>query len=307
MFTGILFFPITPFDREGAVDLDAFRAHVERGVSAGAGAVFVACGTGEFSALTPDEHAELVTAAVDVVRGRVPVLAGAGGAAGLARQFVRGAAAGGADGVLLLPPYLSEARGEALVRYVEAATDPGLPAIVYHRGTARFDEGSAIAVSRLPHVVGLKDGVGDLDLMARIVRAVRDDAADRPFHFFNGLPTAEVTQRAYRAIGVPSYSSAVFAFAPGIALAYRSALESEDTTVTDALDREFFHPFVRLRSRANGYAVSLVKAGVELAGFPAGAPRPPSPLVDPLDLADLESLIRRGRAALDQLTMASTT
>ena len=77
-------------------------------------------------------------------------------------------------------------------------------------------------------MIGFKDGAGDLDLMSRIVRAVRDAAGDEPFHFFNGMPTAEVTQRAYRAIGVPLYSSAAFAFAPRIALAYYQALEKDD-------------------------------------------------------------------------------
>ena len=274
MFNGLLFFPITPYRSDGEVDLAELAAHVKRGVDAGAGGVFVACGTGEFSALEPGEYAEVVRAAVEAIAGRVPVFAGAGGPVRTARRFADRAKDAGADGVLLLPPYLTEASGPGLVGYVRAATRADLPAIVYNRANARFTEDSAVVVARLPQVIGFKDGVGDLDLMIRIVRAVRDEGDDAPFHFFNGMPTAEVTQRAYRAIGVPLYSSAAFAFAPPIALAYYDALEKDDQSTLAALERAFYHPLARLREKGTGYAVSLIKAGVELAGYrPAGSAR----------------------------------
>lgn len=281
MFNGLLFFPITPYRSDGDVDLAELTAHVGRGVDAGAGGVFAACGTGEFSALEPEEYAEVVRAAVETVAGRVPVFAGAGGPVRTARRFADLAATAGADGLLLLPPYLTEATGPGLVAYVRAATRADLPTIVYNRSNARFDERSAVEVSRLPQVIGFKDGHGDLDLMSRIVRAVRDEAGHGPFFFFNGLPTAEVTQRAYRAIGVPLYSSAAFAFAPRIALAYYEALEHDDHVTIAALERTFYHPLVRLRDRGAGYAVSLIKAGVELAGFSSGGSGPRSPRCGP--------------------------
>ena len=63
MFNGLLFFPITPYQSDGEVDVTELAAHVKRGVDAGAGGVFVACGTGEFSALEPGEYADVVRAA----------------------------------------------------------------------------------------------------------------------------------------------------------------------------------------------------------------------------------------------------
>jgi 5-dehydro-4-deoxyglucarate dehydratase len=294
MFNGLLFFPITPYLDDGEVDLDELAAHIGRGVDAGAGGVFVACGTGEFSALEPGEYAEVVRAAVAASGGRVPVYAGAGGPVRTARRFSDLAAAAGADGVLLLPPYLTEASGPGLVAYVREATREDLPAIVYNRANARFDERSAVAVARLPQVIGFKDGAGDLDLMSRIVRAVRDQVADNSFLFFNGMPTAEVTQRAYRAIGVPLYSSAAFAFAPRIALAYYDALEAGDLTTLEALDRAFYHPLARLRAQGAGYAVSLIKAGVELAGYPSGGLRPPLTAVAPEHREELASILAAG-------------
>jgi 5-dehydro-4-deoxyglucarate dehydratase len=299
MFNGLLFFPITPYGSDGDVDLDALAAHIERGVDAGAGGVFAACGTGEFSALDPDEYADVVGVAVQTVAGRVPVFAGAGGPVRTARRFTDLAAAAGGDGVLLLPPYLSEATGPGLEAYVRAATSQDLPAIVYNRANARFDERSAVAVAALPQIIGFKDGAGDLDLMSRIVRAVRDAGTNGSFHFFNGMPTAEVTQRAYRAIGVPLYSSAAFAFAPRVALAYYEALERDDQQVIEELDRAFYHPLVRLRLRGGpGYAVSLIKAGVELAGYPSGGVRPPLTEVTPEHREQLEQILAAGLAAV---------
>jgi 5-dehydro-4-deoxyglucarate dehydratase len=298
MFSRVLFFPITPYRSDGEVDLDELAAHVTRGIEAGAGGVFAGCGTGEFSALELTEYADVVRAAVAAARGRVPVFAGAGGPVRTARRFTDLAREGGADGVLLLPPYLTEATGHGLVEYVRQATRADLPAIVYNRANARFTEGSAVAVAQLPQVVGFKDGAGDLEEMIRIVRAVRDARGTEPFHFFNGLPTAEVTQRAYRAIGVPLYSSAAFAFAPAIALAYHDALEKDNTTMLDDLERAFYHPLVRLRNKGAGYAVSLIKAGVELAGHESGGVRPPLTEVTPEHRAELARILEAGQAVL---------
>ena len=300
MFNRVLFFPITPYRGDGEVDLEELAAHVGRGVDAGAGGVFAACGTGEFSALEAGEYAQVVRTAVDAARGRVPVFAGAGGPVRTARRFSDLAKDNGADGVLLLPPYLTEASGSGLVDYVAAATRADMPAIVYNRANARFAEGSAVAVAGLPQVIGFKDGVGDLDLMIRIVRAVRDARGAEPFWFFNGLPTAEVTQRAYRAIGVPLYSSAAFAFAPRVALAYYEALEKDDAATLDELERAFYHPLVRLRNKGTGYAVSLIKAGVELAGHKAGGVRPPLAEVTPEHREELARILAAGLAVVEK-------
>ena len=300
MFNGLLFFPITPYQGDGDVDLTELAAHIKRGVDAGAGGVFVACGTGEFSALEPGEYADVVAAAVEAVAGQVPVFAGAGGPVRTARRFADLAAGAGASGILLLPPYLTEASGPGLVGYVREATRADLPSIVYNRANARFNEESAVAVARLPQVIGFKDGAGDLDLMSRIVRAVRDEVEDHSFLFFNGMPTAEVTQRAYRAIGVPLYSSAAFAFAPRVALAYYDALERGDQATLAVLERAFYHPLTRLRAKGTGYAVSLIKAGVELVGYSSGGVRPPLTEVTPAHREELARILAAGLAAVPE-------
>lgn len=302
-FDGVLFFPVTPMTASGDVDLDALAQHIAKGVEAGPGGVFIACGTGEFHALEDEEFGAVVRTAVDVVAGRVPVYAGAGGSVAQAKHFALAAKAAGADGLLLLPPYLVEVPQPGLVDYTRAvaeATD--LPVIVYNRNNARFTEASAVAVAKIPNVVGFKDGTGNFDQVARIVAAVTTQV-DPDFLFFNGLPTAETTQLAYRAIGVPLYSSATFAFAPDLALAFYNALESGNTQLANALLNAFFIPLVRLRDTVPGYAVSLVKAGVTMEGVPAGPVRPPLVMPSTEDLTELASIVAAGRAVLaDALT-----
>ncbi|MGP4055700.1 5-dehydro-4-deoxyglucarate dehydratase [Mycobacterium sp. 4D054] len=297
-FDSVLFFPVTPMTESGTVDLDALARHLSKGVEAGPGGVFIACGTGEFHALEVQEYTEVVRTAVDVVAGRVPVYAGAGGAVAQAKRFAAAAEQAGADGLLLMPPYLVEVPQAGLVDYTrEVAAAADLPVIVYNRNNARFTEESAVAVAQIPNVVGFKDGTGNFDLVARIVQAVKTNV-DPDFLFFNGLPTAETTQLAYRAIGVPLYSSATFAFAPDLALAFYNALDSGNEQLADALLNAFFIPLVRLRDTVPGYAVSLVKAGVTMEGVPAGPVRPPLVMPSTDDVAELAAIVEAGRAVL---------
>src|ERR1700743_931291 len=102
------------------------------------------------------------------------------------------------------------------------------------------------------------------------------------------MATCKWTQSAFRAIGVKVYSSAVYCYAPDIAMAYWKASDSGDEKTVSILMEEFFAPIARLRDRGGGYAVSIVKAGVRLEGLDVGRVR--SPLVEPLD-EDVERLV----------------
>ncbi|MGW4618404.1 5-dehydro-4-deoxyglucarate dehydratase [Streptomyces sp. NPDC004592] len=273
--SGPLFFPVTAYGPDGSVALDVYCAHVRAGVEAGAAAVFACCGTGEFHALTPEEFQACVRAAVEAAEGRVPVVAGAGYGTALARRYAGLAEEAGADGLLAMPPYLVLAGQEGLLRhYRELAASTSLPTIVYQRDNAVFTPRTVVELARTDGVIGFKDGLGDLDLMQRIVSTVRTEVPG-DFLYFNGLPTAEQTQLAYRGIGISLYSSAVFCFVPEIALAFHRALGTGDDTTAHRLLDGFYRPFVELRAQGRGYAVSLVKAGVRLRGLDVGEVRPP--------------------------------
>ncbi len=295
-FDGILFFPVTPFDAHGRVDTDVLRTHLGQTLAHRPGGVFPACGTGEYHALSAAEAADVVRTAVEVVDGTVPVIAGAGGPLGHAIEVARSAADAGADGLLVLPPYLVGGTQAGLVAYVEAiAAASDLPVVIYHRGTAQYAVETVRRLAENPRVVGFKDGVGDVGTAQLIVRAVAETGRD-DFAFFNGLLTAELTQAAYRGIGIPLYSSAAFAMAPEIANAYYRAYVDGDEPRRLALLDGFYAPLVALRDETPGFGVSLIKAGLRLGGLPVGGVR--APLVDPTPAQEerLAAILEAGRA-----------
>ena len=293
-FDGVLFFPVTPFTPEGDVDVAILKEHITSRLPFGPGGVFPACGTGEFHALSIEEVRTVVTATVGAVAGQVPVVAGAGGPLGHALAAARAAEEAGADALLVLPPYLVTGPSAGLVAYIEAVADASsLPVIVYHRGNAQYTAASMTRLAANPKVIGFKDGLGDVGLAQEIVSAI--NATGRSdFALFNGLLTAELSQGAYRGLGIPLYSSAAFAMAPEIAKAYYDAYMSGDEVRRNALLEGFYAPLVRLRDQTPGFGVSLIKAGLRLGGLPVGSVRPP--LVDPSEdqLLQLKSILAKG-------------
>ncbi|MFD3624915.1 MULTISPECIES: 5-dehydro-4-deoxyglucarate dehydratase [Streptomyces] len=290
MANGVLSFPLTAFHADGSLDPDGFRAYVADRIATAPGAVFPACGTGEFFSLDEDEYRRVVTVTVEESAGRIPVVAGIGYGWAQATRFARIAEDAGADALLVLPHYLVTAGQDGLVAQLEAiAARTRLPLVTYQRGQVAYSADSLRRIAALPGVIGLKDGHSDLDRLQRLTLAAPED-----FLFFNGAATAEIQARAYATIGVPAYSSAVHAFAPEIANAFFAALRDGDEGTLDTLLRGFYVPFVELRDRAPGYAVSLVKAAARLRGHSVGPVR--APLTDPSDrdLADLRTLLTTG-------------
>ncbi|SHI24021.1 5-dehydro-4-deoxyglucarate dehydratase [Streptomyces sp. 3214.6] len=290
MADGVLSFPLTSFHDDGALDPDGFRAHVAAQIATAPGAVFPACGTGEFFSLDEDEYRQVVTIAVEEAAGRLPVVAGVGYGWAQAVRFARIAEEAGADALLVLPHYLVAAPQDGLVAQLEQiAARTRLSLIAYQRGQVAFTATSLRRIAALPTVIGLKDGHSDLDRLQRLTLA-----APEGFLFFNGAATAEIQARAYATVGVPAYSSAVHAFAPEIANAFFGALRGGDDKTVERLLRDFYVPLVELRDRVPGYAVSLVKAAARLRGRPVGPVRAPLTDPSPADLADLTTLLSAG-------------
>jgi 5-dehydro-4-deoxyglucarate dehydratase len=301
---GLLSFPLTPFTPDGKVDLAVLAEHVAQQVANGPSGIFVACGTGEFTALSIEEYRDVVSTAVRVCDGRIPVVAGTGGGPSMARDFAQAAGEAGADGLLLLPPYLVTSVPAGLVAHVRyVAETTALPITVYQRANAVLDTAAAVALLDIPTVVGIKDGRGDVDAMLRLVTAVRTSGHPRAaeFGFLNGLPTAELSAQAYRSIGVESYSSAALCFVPDIATAFYRAIESGDRYAVQQLLANFYLPFVALRDLVPGYAVALVKAGARLGGLAVGSVRPPLVDASAEHVTQLATIIARGRATLADL------
>jgi len=282
---GLLAFPLTPFDASYLIEPAVLREEIEFLIASSCSAIFIAGGTGEFFSLSLSEYKQVVDICVDQVRGRMPVVAGAGYGTSLALEFVRAAEDAGADGVLVLPPYLAEGPQAGLAEhYLAIARSTQLGVIVYQRDVTRFEPSTIEALTRAENVIGFKDGVGDIDRLQRIRAAVGDRLA-----FMNGMPTAELFARSMATCGVRTYSSALLCFMPEISVAFAKAFAANEIAAMDRLTAEAILPFAEIRRRVPGYAVSLVKAGARLRGLPVGAVRPP--LVDPSP-ADEEDLAR---------------
>jgi 5-dehydro-4-deoxyglucarate dehydratase len=287
---GLLSFPLTDFDAELRFDASGYAARLEWLMPYGATVLFAAGGTGEFFSLEPGEYTKVVEAATQSCRGRVPIVAGAGGGTTLAIAYAQAAQAAGAQGILLLPHYLTEATQEGLAAHVEAVCKSvRIGVIVYNRGACRLGVSSLRQLAdRCPNLIGFKDGLGDIERMV----AIHQGLGDR-FAYIGGLPTAEVYAHAYRALGVPTYSSAVFNFIPRTAMDFYQAYVSGDLATTNRLLQEFFIPYLEIRNRGEGYAVSIVKAGARLVGHGAGPVRPPLSDLKTPEVEALRLLIER--------------
>ncbi len=272
MGSGLLSFPLTDFDADGNFHKKGYIERLEWLAPYGATALFAAGGTGEFFSLTADEYPEIIQTAVDTCRGKVPIIAGAGGPTRFAIQCAQAAEKAGAHGVLLLPHYLTEAGQEGLAAHVEAVCKSvSFGVIVYNRGQSKlYPDTLEKLAARCPNLVGFKDGIGDIELMSAIYLRMGDR-----FAYLGGLPTAEVYAAAYKALGTPVYSSAVFNFIPKTAMDFYKAVAQDDMATQHRLLKDFFMPYLEIRNRGQGYAVSIVKAGAKLVGHDAGPVRTP--------------------------------
>ena len=119
MGSGLLSFPITDFDEQGNFRPKTYIERLEWLAPYGASALFAAGGTGEYFSLSGPEYSEVIKTAVDTCRGKVPIIAGAGGPTRTAIAHAQEAERLGAHGILLLPHYLTEAGQEGLIAHVE--------------------------------------------------------------------------------------------------------------------------------------------------------------------------------------------
>jgi 5-dehydro-4-deoxyglucarate dehydratase len=294
---GLLSFPVTHFDAEGVFDEGAYRAHCNYMASFPLAGLFAAGGTGEFFSLTPGEVGDVVGAAVAEASGKVPVIAGCGYGTAIAVDIARTAEKRGADGLLLLPPYLITGSQEGLANHIDAvcrATSLGV--IVYNRDNAILEEDTlARLCDRNANLIGFKDGVGDVELMMRVFAKMGDRLT-----YIGGLPTAETFAPAYLQMGVTTYSSAIFNFLPEWALEFYKAVRAQDQAAVIAGLREFVLPYIALRNKGRGYAVSIVKAGMKIVGHDAGPVRPPLTDLKPAEMEELRVLIQRALPAKRQ-------
>ena len=180
MFTGTGTALVTPFRRDGSLDEPALRRLVQRQIEAGID-FLVPCGTtGESPTLTHEEHLRVVEIAAELAKGKVPVLAGAGGyntaeVISLAREL----ADLGADGILSVTPYYNKPTQEGLFQHYRAIAEAlPLPIILYSvqgRTGVNIEPATVRRLAEVENIIGIKEASGNVSQMAAILNAVPDD------------------------------------------------------------------------------------------------------------------------------------
>ncbi|MGB2623519.1 MAG: 4-hydroxy-tetrahydrodipicolinate synthase [Candidatus Acidiferrum sp.] len=180
MFTGTGTALVTPFRQDGSLDEPTLRALIKRQIEAGID-FLVPCGTtGESPTLTHEEHLRVVEIAVELAKGHVPVLAGAGGyntaeVIALAREL----AEIGADGILSVTPYYNKPTQEGLFQHYKAIAEAvALPMVVYSvqgRTGVNVEPATVRRLSAIENIVGIKEASGNVAQMAAILNAVPED------------------------------------------------------------------------------------------------------------------------------------
>ena len=233
-FRGVLTALITPFSGD-SVDEEAFVALVERQIAAGVHGLVPAGTTGEASTLSHDEHRRVVELCVKTAAGRVPVIAGAGSnSTREAIELTRHAKAVGADAALMVTGYYNRPNQEGLFRHFEAVSGAvDFPIVAYNipgRAVVDLSHETMVRLSRLDHVIGVKDATGDV---ARASQQRLDCGGDWVM-----LSGDDSTGLGYVAQGGHGCISVTSNLAPAACAAlYNAALEGDFATARAWQDR----------------------------------------------------------------------
>ena len=292
---GLLSFPITDLDPKGQFNAATFAERLDWFVTHKVSSIFVAGGTGEFFSLSKNEYKKIVEVTAETVKEAVPMISSIGRSIPEAIEFAHIAEKAGMNALLLMPPYLTECPQDGTYQYAKTIIDnTSLPVIYYNRvnGVLSSDFIQKLA-DNCPNLIGLKDGTGNIQNLNETIKSVGNRLS-----YIGGVPTAEIIAEAYLSIGVNTYSSAAFNFVPEMANLFYTSLRSGDKQMVANILKNFYIPFVRLRGRKNGYAVSLIKAGAKLIGRSAGDVRAPLTMPTHEEIAKLARIIQKGNALL---------
>lgn len=178
VFRGVATALVTPF-RNGVIDRDALSALIEMQIHGGVDAILVAGTTGESSTLSFDEHGELVSLAKELIRGRVPLLAGCGSnCTSRACELARIACSAGADGLLAVTPYYNKASDEGVLLHYKAIAHAATRPLIVYNVPSRTGLGLQMKhyreLAKIEGIVGVKEASGNLSLLEELCATCGD-------------------------------------------------------------------------------------------------------------------------------------
>lgn len=271
---------VTPFDRDGALDVEAGRRVAAHLVDNGVDSLVLAGTTGESPTTTVAEKLNLLKNVKDEVGDRAKIIAGAGtNDTATSIELARVSAEAGADALLVVTPYYSKPSQQGLIRHFTAVADAtDLPVCLYDipgRSGIPIDADTIARLAEVPTIMAMKDAKGDLNQAASLIRStgLAWYSGDDPLN----LP--------WLAMGGSGFISVIGHAAPQKLRELYDAFDEGDLERARAINADNLTPLIRAQGRLGG--VSFAKAALRLQGIEVGDPR--LPVVAPDD-AQIEEL-----------------
>ena len=283
---GVHNFMITPFRPNYDLDAEGLRKNVAYHAAGTTEnmTIVVGGGLGELFSLDLEEHKAMVTAAVEAARGRMPVVAGAGGGYRLALRMARTAEETGADALLLFsPPYGSESAEGAYQYFRAVASSVRIGIIAFPHGKDDFWPDVLRRLVSVPNVIGFKNGGMELG------RSLGSLVPDRLLWVAEGEKPA---LDAFPA-GARAFSSPVAAFVPEACLEFWKRGVAGDQQGMREVLRTRIEPILQVRSVKPHYGISGLKVALEALGRAGGPVRPPGTQVLSEDRAAIGEIARK--------------
>ncbi|MGO0123139.1 4-hydroxy-tetrahydrodipicolinate synthase [Desulfothermobacter acidiphilus] len=278
---------VTPFDREGRLDLQQAKRLAHRLVESGSDGVVVAGTTGESPTLTKEEKIALFSAVAEEIGGRATVVAGTGGNdTATSVELTRAAEKSGVDAIMVVTPYYNKPSQEGLYQHFRAvATSTNLPVMLYNvpgRTAVNLLPSTVARLARdVPNIVALKEASGNLDQVSELRRLLPDD-----FALYSGDDALTLPILALGGRGVVS----VVAHLVGARLKEMiSAYHSGNVTLAAKIHRDLYPLMKGMFITTNPVPV---KAALNLLGFNVGPPRLPLVEANQVEKEKLAELLR---------------
>jgi 4-hydroxy-tetrahydrodipicolinate synthase len=260
MITGSIVAIVTPMHEDGSLDLARYRSLIDWHIQSGTAALVAVGTTGESPTVDVDEHAQLISVAVEQCAGRVPVIAGAGGnSTREAIDLTRHAASVGAAASLQVVPYYNKPGQEGLYQHFRAVAEAvNLPVILYNvpgRTVADLSNDTTVRLAQIPNIVGLKDATGDMPRACDLL-----DRLPESFALYSGNDDSALALMALGGHGVVSVTANV---APAEMAALCRAALGGDLVTARRINRQLLPLHLKLFVEANPIPVkwALKKMG----------------------------------------------
>jgi 5-dehydro-4-deoxyglucarate dehydratase len=256
---GVVAFAPTPFESSGQLDATALAQHIAHLSSARLAAIVVCGAVGEFYALSEAEHTQVLDTAVRASAGRVPILLGVGHSSEVAARLAGAAAAHGAAGVLVNPPYFVRPDIDGLAAHYRQIARAGLGMVAFSTSSFIYTTDMLRTLADIPELVAVKDEYGDLEMFSASVNTLDDR-----YLWINGM--GEELAADYAARGAAAMTSGIVNLDPSLSINVFDAASAGDIEGCSTAIASRIAPIAALRRSRPGYQTTVLKEAMAILG-----------------------------------------